>query len=78
MDANFLRTTAGVLAIASILLIIIAVFMIRSIAARVLVIVLLGAAVAGLLRYRDTLDHCDKTGCACKLLGSEVKGGSCQ
>jgi hypothetical protein len=77
-DAHFLRTTAGVLAVVSIVLLLVAVFMIRSIGVRVLIVVLLGAAVAGLLRYRETLDHCDKSGCACKLFGANVRGGSCQ
>jgi hypothetical protein len=78
MDADFLRTTAGALAIASIILILIAVFMVRSIGTRVLIVILLGAAVAGLLRYRETLDHCDKSGCTCSLFGADVKGGGCQ
>jgi hypothetical protein len=43
----------------------------------VLVLVLLGAAVAGLLHYRQTLVDCDKQGCACKLFGEDVKGGGC-
>jgi hypothetical protein len=65
------------MAIIAILILLIAVFLIRSIATRVLVIVLLGAAVAGLLRYRETLDTCDKQGCACKLFGENVEGGGC-
>jgi hypothetical protein len=77
MDVDFLHTAAGALVVVAIFALLIAVFMFKSIAARVLVVVLLGAAVVGLLRYRETLDHCDKTGCACKFLGEDVKGGGC-
>jgi hypothetical protein len=77
MDVDFLRTAAGALVIVAIFVLLFAVFMVKSIGTRVLVIVLLGAAVAGLLRYRETLDHCDKNGCACKLFGEDVKGGGC-
>jgi hypothetical protein len=77
MDVDFLRTAAGALVVAAIFLLLIAVFMIKSVGTRVLVVLLVAAAVAGLLRYRETLDHCDKSGCACKLFGEDVKGGGC-
>jgi hypothetical protein len=77
VDVDFLRTAAGVLVLVGIIAVLVSVFMIRSIGARVLVLVMLGAAVAGLLHYRQTLVDCDKQGCACKLFGEEVKGGGC-
>ena len=44
---------------------------------RIVVVLLLGASVVGLLHYRQTLDHCDKSGCACKFFGEDLKGGGC-
>ena len=40
-------------------------------------IVVIGAAVFGLVHYRHTLDHCDKAGCSCVLFGQTVQGGNC-
>jgi hypothetical protein len=77
VDVDFLRTALGVMALVAIVAVLVSVFMIRSIGARVLVLVLLGAAVAGLLHYRQTLVDCDKQGCACKFFGEDVKGGGC-
>ena len=77
MDVDFLHTAAGALVIVAIFLLLVVIFTVKSIGTRVLIVVLLGAAVVGLLRYRETLDHCDKSGCACKFLGEDVKGGGC-
>ena len=77
VDVDFLRTAVGVMALVAIVAVLVAVFMIRSIGTRVLVLVVLGAAVAGLLHYRQTLVDCDKQGCACTLFGEDVSGGGC-
>jgi hypothetical protein len=53
------------------------VFMARSIATRLVAVLLLGTAVFGLLHYRQQLTDCEKHGCACTLFGEELKGGGC-
>ena len=77
MDAQFLRGASGALVIAAVLLVIITMFVVKSIGTRVVVVLLLLASVAGLVRYRQTLDHCDKAGCACRLFGQVVPGDNC-
>jgi hypothetical protein len=77
MDAQFLRGASGTLVVAALLLVLVVMFVVRSIATRLIAIVLLGAAVFGLVHYRQTLDHCGKTGCACTLLGQTVQGDNC-
>jgi hypothetical protein len=77
LDVQFAKTAAGILAIVALIILVIAIFMVRSIAVRVIVVVLLGASVVGLLHYRQTLDHCDKTGCECKFFSENLKGGGC-
>ena len=77
MDAQFLRGASGALVIAALLLVLIIMFVVKSVGTRLVAIVLLGAAVFGLVHYRQTLDRCDKSGCACKLLGQQVQGDNC-
>jgi hypothetical protein len=77
LDVDFARSASAALAVAAIVLVLVAIFVVRSVGTRIVVVALLGAAVFGLLRYRDTLDHCDKAGCPCRLLGEELNGGGC-
>ena len=77
MDAQFLRSAAGTLVVVSLLLVLVAMFTVKSVGTRLVAIALLGAAVFGLVHYRQTLDHCSKTGCPCKLLGQTVQGDRC-
>ena len=77
LDLDFTRTAAAVLAIVAVVLLLAIVFTVRSIGMKIAAIVLLGGAVFGLLHYRQTLDNCDKNGCACELLGEDLKGGGC-
>ncbi len=77
MDVQFLRAASGTLAIVAVLLVLVVLFAIRSIAAKVLTIVLLASAVFGLVHYRGTLERCDRRGCACKLFGENVPGTHC-
>jgi hypothetical protein len=77
LDVDFARTAAGILAIVAVVVLLITVFTVRSLAVRLAVVVLMGAAVFGLMRYRETLDHCDKTGCPCELFGEDLEGGAC-
>jgi hypothetical protein len=77
MDAQFLRSASGGLVIAAVLLVLVLMFVVRSIGTRLVALILLGAAVFGLVHYRQTLDHCDKTGCTCSLLGQTVRGQNC-
>ncbi|HET9729880.1 MAG TPA: hypothetical protein VFR41_10690 [Acidimicrobiia bacterium] len=78
LSVDFVRNASGALIIAAILAILIVMFLVRSIGTRLVVVILLGAAVAGLVRYRTTLDHCDQTACECKLFGEDVPGGGCR
>ncbi len=77
MDFRFVHDMTGVLAVASVMLVVIAICTIRSVGTRLVIVAMLGAAVFGLMQYRDQLDHCDKQGCACKFLGEELEGGGC-
>ncbi len=77
LDLHFARNATAVLAIVAVVLLLIVVFTVRSVATRLIVVVLLGVAVFGLLHYRQTLNHCDKSGCECSLFGSDLKGGGC-
>jgi hypothetical protein len=77
LDLSFVRTASGVLVIASLLLVVVAICTLRSVAARLVIVAMLGAAVFGLMHYRDQLDRCDKQACTCKLLGEDLEGGGC-
>jgi hypothetical protein len=77
LDLKFAKTASAALAIAALILVVTVIFLVRSVGTRLVAVVLLGAAVFGLLHYRDSLTHCDKTGCACKLFGENLKGGGC-
>ena len=77
VDLSFVRNVTAVLAIAGLVILVVIAFMVRSVAARLVAVVLIGASVFGVLHYRNTLDHCDKSGCACKLFGDELDGGGC-
>jgi len=77
IDAEFLRSATGTLVVVAVLSALVLVFVVRSIGTRIVAIVLLGAAVFGLVHYRQTLEHCDKVGCECKLLGEVVRGDNC-
>ncbi len=77
IDAGLLKTWAGILSIVALVGALGVLFLMRSVLTRVVLVLLLAAAVGGLLRYRSTLDHCDTQGCTCKFLGEEIKGGAC-
>lgn len=77
LDLHFARNATALLALVSVVLLLVVVFTVRSVAARLIVVLLLGVAVFGLLHYRQTLDHCNKAGCECSFFGSDLKGGGC-
>ena len=77
MDAQFLRNASGILICVGVLAALVLLFAVRSIAAKVVALVVIGAAIFGLAHYRETLGHCDKVGCECKLLGERIQGGNC-
>jgi hypothetical protein len=77
LDLSFVRVASGVLTVASVILVVVVICTIRSVGTRLVIVVMLGAAVFGLVHYRDQLDHCDKQGCPCKFLGDDLKGGGC-
>jgi hypothetical protein len=77
LDLHFARNASAAIAVGAVVLLLVVVFTVRSVATRLIVVIMLGAAVFGLLHYRQTLDHCDKAGCECSLFGSDLKGGGC-
>ncbi len=77
INAEFLRDASGTLVLVSVLLALILMFVVRSVGTRLVALMLIGAAVFGLVHYRQTLERCDKIGCECKLLGEDVKGDNC-
>jgi hypothetical protein len=77
LDLSFVRVASGVLAIVSLALVVLVVCTIRSIATRLVIVAMLGAAAFGLMHYHDQLDHCDKHGCPCTFLGEDLQGGGC-
>lgn len=77
LDLDFARTGAGALAILGLILVVVIIFMVRSVATRLIAVVVLGAAVFGLLHYRQQLNDCEKQGCSCVLFGEDLKGGGC-
>ena len=77
LDLHFARNATLVLALIAVIILLVVVFTVRSVATRLIVVVLLGVSVFGLLHYRQTLDHCNKAGCQCELFGSDLKGGGC-
>jgi hypothetical protein len=77
MDAQFLRSASGALIVAALLVVLVLLFVLRSIGMKVISLIVIGAAVFGLVHYRTTLERCDKHGCACKLFGQNVPGDHC-
>ena len=77
LDLDFVRTTAAVLVLTAVVLLVVTIFMVRSVGTRIVVVVLLGVSVFGLLHHRQSLDDCAKQGCACKLFGEDLKGDAC-
>jgi hypothetical protein len=77
LDLEFVQTASAVLAVAALVVLVVMIFMVRSVATRLVAVVILGGAVFGLLHYRDQLQRCDKTGCECKFFGENLVGGGC-
>src|SRR5689334_2597060 len=69
LDVDFALNAALVLTVVAVLIVLFTLFFARSLMVRVLVIVLMGAAVFGLMHYRNELQNCDKNGCPCRFLG---------
>jgi hypothetical protein len=77
VDVKFLESASGTLLLIAVLVAIVALFVLRSVARKVIMFVLIGLAVAGLVRYHQTLERCDEKGCACKLFGQSVPSDRC-
>jgi hypothetical protein len=76
LDVDFVLNASVALAVAAGLLLVVVVFLVKSILARVLFVRVLGVAVFGLLHYHQTISDCDKSGsCECVFLGRELPGG---
>ena len=78
MDAQFLRSASGALVVAAALGVLALLFVLRSLSVKIVSLLLVGAAVFGLVHYRHTLERCDAHGCACKLLGQSVPAEHCR
>lgn len=74
-DVQFLRSVSGALVLGGVLLVLVLLFAIRSITRKLFAILVIGACMFGLVHYRQTLEHCNDKGCACKLFGQTVVGG---
>ena len=78
LDVDFARAAAAVLAAVAIIIVLLALFFARSLVLRVIVITAMGAAIFGLLSYRNELGRCDQNGsCPCTFLGEDLNGGNC-
>jgi hypothetical protein len=78
LDVDFARSAAAVLAAVAVVIVLVALFFARSLVLRVLVITAMGAAIFGLLSYRNELGRCDQNGgCPCTFLGEDLNGGNC-
>ena len=77
VDVQFLRQLSGTLVVGALLLVVVLMFIIRSLASRLVLIVLIAAAVFALVHYRQTLEHCGTDGCSCVLFGQQVHAPNC-
>jgi anti-sigma-K factor RskA len=78
LDVDFARSATAALAAIAVVVVLLAIFFARSLVVRVIVIVAMGAAIFGLLTYRDELGKCETNGgCPCTLFGEDLAGGSC-
>ncbi len=77
VDVKFLESASGTLVLVAVLVVLIVLFVARSVARKVIAIVVIGFAVAGLVRYHQTLERCDDKGCACKLFGQSIPSDRC-
>ena len=78
LDVDFARSAAAVLAAVAVMIVVLALFFARSLLLRVIVITAMGAAIFGLLSYRNELGNCDKNGgCPCTFFGEDLNGGNC-
>jgi hypothetical protein len=77
VDTKFLESMTGTFVLIAVLVVLVLLFVVRSVARKVLTIVVIGLAVAGVVRYHQTLQRCDDKGCACKLFGESVPSDKC-
>jgi hypothetical protein len=77
VDTKFLQSASGTLVLVAVLLVLVLLFVLRSVARKVITIAIIGVAVFGLVRYHETLRSCDDKGCACKLFGESVRSDKC-
>ena len=74
---QFLRDTSGTVVVGAILLAVVLMFVLRSLFTKLVIVVLIAAAVATLVHYRETLQRCGPDGCACVLFGQPVHNDNC-
>ena len=77
VDTTFLQSASGTLILIAVLAVLVFLFVVRSVARKLVTIAIIGVAVFGLARYHQTLQSCDDKGCACKLFGESVPSDKC-
>jgi hypothetical protein len=77
VDVHFLRDVSGTVVVVAILVAVVLMFVIRSLATKVIVVLLVAVAVFTLVHYRDTLERCGNDGCSCVLFGQPVHNDNC-
>lgn len=76
LDAEFLKSATAVGILVACLLILFVFVFVRSIATKVLLVVLLGAGAFGLFVWRDEVKECAPT-CDCSFLGEHISSEGC-
>jgi len=77
VDTKFLEGMTGTMVLVAVLAVLMILFVVRSLARKLVTIMVIGVAVFGLVRYHQTLERCDDKGCACKLFGESVPSDKC-
>jgi len=77
VDVQFLRQLSGTLVVVALLIVVVLMFVLRSLATKLVIIVMIAAAVFGLVHYRQTLENCGTGGCSCVLFGQQVHAPNC-
>jgi hypothetical protein len=77
VDVEFLHQLSGTLVVVALLLVVVLMFVLRSLATKLVLILMVAAAVFGLVHYRQTLEKCGPGGCSCVLFGQKVHAPNC-
>lgn len=75
-DLDALRLTIGTVVVLLVVGLIVALALIRSVAKKLVAVVLIAGAAAGVLYYRSTLDECEET-CSCEFVFDQIEIDGC-